>query len=227
MTHGSHHYFEERKRFETRIAAITVAVSVAFLAILLAAEATPFRDALNEPERFGFEGPSNFEQRIELENFMARANQSEGLGLEYVPRAVRGGGGSPHARSRDKSGKPVPQSGPEGPGDEDVTQRARTARRSASVPLVRSDELIFEHLVRPSYPDEAMAKGLEGRFTILALIDTTGRVVDVQVQSGDPEGLLEREAVSAVRECVIRPYRVNGVAQQIVARFPFNFYLRN
>jgi hypothetical protein len=47
------------------------------------------------------------------------------------------------------------------------------------------------------------------------------------VQSEEPDGLLEREAVAAVRECVIRPYRVNGVAQPIVARFPFNFYLRN
>jgi TonB family protein len=227
MTHGSQHYFEERARFEARLAAITFAVAVSFLAVLLLFEATPIRELLNDPERFGFEGPSNFQQRIELENFMARANQSEGLGLEYTPRAVRGGGGSPHGRSRSHEGKPVPQLGPLGPGDENISQRQRSARRMSSVPLVRSDELIFERLVRPSYPDEALAKGIEGRFAVLALIDTTGRVVDVQVQSGDPEGLLEREAAAAVRECVIRPYRVNGVAQQIVARFPFNFYLRN
>jgi TonB family protein len=227
MTHGSQNYFDERSRFEERVAAITFAVAIGFLAALLLFEATPVRELLNDPERFGFEGPSNFEQRIVLENFMARANQSNGLGLEYVPRAVRGGGGAPSGRSRLKEGRPVPLHGPLGPGDEDISQRQRSARRSSSVPLVRSDELIFERLVRPSYPDEALAKGIEGKFAVLALIDTTGRVVDVQVQSDEPDGLLEREAVAAVRECVIRPYRVNGVAQPIVARFPFNFYLRN
>lgn len=227
MTHGSQSYFEERSRFEERVAAITFSVALSFLAILILVEATPVREYVNDPERFGFEGPVNFEQRIELENFMARANQSQGLGLEYVPRAVRGGGGAPSGRSRSHVGRPIPDLGPLGPGDENVSQRQRSARRSSSVPLVMSNELIFERLVRPSYPDEALARGIEGRFAVLALIDTTGRVVDVQVQSGDPEGLLEREAVSAVRECVIRPYRVNGVAQPIVARFPFNFYLRN
>jgi len=52
-------------------------------------------------------------------------------------------------------------------------------------------------------------------------------LVEVQVQGGDPTGLLEREATAAVLQCVIRPYRVDGTAQEIVARFPFNFYLRD
>ena len=95
------------------------------------------------------------------------------------------------------------------------------------MPLVQSQELIFERLVHPSYPEEARRRGIEGRFSILALIDTTGHVVEVQVQSSDPNGLLEREAASAVLRCIIRPYRVSGAAHEIVARFPFNFYLRD
>ena len=137
------------------------------------------------------------------------------------------GGGSGHGRSRSKLGAPERTPGPLGPGDASSTLLAKAMRRSSSVPLVRSEELIFERLVRPNYPEEARSRGIEGRFSVLALIDTTGRVVEVQVQNGDPAGLLEREAADAVRACVIRPYRVNGAAHEIVARFPFNFYLRN
>ena len=61
-------------------------------------------------------------------------------------------------------------------------------KRSSSVPLVMSEDLIFEKLVRPNYPGGGARAGIEGRFSILALIDTTGRVVEVQVQSGDPDG---------------------------------------
>jgi TonB family protein len=226
MTHGSQHYFEERARFEARLATIMCGVSVAFLALLWLLQATPVREAINDPSHFGFEGPEHYERRIELETYVERPGETRGLGLEFTPRAVRGGGGG-RGHQRSRQGAPERAMGPLGPGDEPTTQLARAMKRSSSVPLVQSEELIFEKLVRPNYPDEARSRGIEGRFSILALIDTSGRVVEVQVQSGDPQGLLEREAADAVRECVIRPYRVNGVAREIVARFPFTFYLRN
>ena len=81
--------------------------------------------------------------------------------------------------------------------------------------------------MRPHYPEEARARGIEGKFSILALIDTAGRVVQVQIENGRPDGLLELEAANAVRGCVIRPYRTAGHPREIVARFPFNFYLRD
>jgi TonB family protein len=226
MTHGSQHYFEERARFEARLAAITFTVSVTFLALLWLLQATPVREALNDPSHFGFEGPEHYERRIELESYIERPGETHGLGLEYVPRAVRGGGGG-RGHQRSRQGEPERSIGPLGPGDESSTQLSRAMKRSSSVPLVMSEDLIFEKLVRPNYPEEARARGIEGKFSILALIDTSGRVVEVQVQSDDPQGVLEREASDAVRACVIRPYRVNGVAHEIVARFPFNFYLRN
>jgi len=227
MAHGSQHYFDERASFEARLAAITLAVSIAFFAALVFFESTPLREAVNDPSHFGFEGPEHFERRIELETYRGIPGITRGGGLEFVPRAVRGGGSGARSRHHTDNGRPQDPNGPIGIGDEASSLMARAMKHSSSLPLVQSEELVFMRLVRPSYPDEARARGIEGRFQILALIDTTGRVVDVQVQSGDPEGLLEREAATAVRACVIRPYRVNGVPHEIVARFPFNFYLQN
>jgi TonB family protein len=227
MTHGAQNYFDERAAFEARLAAITLFVSIASLAMLILFAAAPLRRAINDPSTFGFEGPEHYERRIELETYLERPGENRSLGLQYVPRAVRGGGSGGRSRHHTDTGRPQSPTGPLGPGDESASLLARTMKSSSSLPLVQSEELIFERLVKPIYPDEARARGIEGRFAILALIDTTGRVVDVQVQSGDPEGLLERQAADAVRACVIRPYRVNGVAHEIVARFPFNFYLQN
>lgn len=227
MTHGSQNYFDERAEFEARLSAITLAVSILFLTALIVFEVTPLREAINDPSHFGFEGPEHYERRIELETYLERPGENRGLGLQYVPRAVRGGGSGGRTHHHTDTGRPQSPTGPIGPGDDSTSLLARAMRRSSSLPLVQSEELIFERLVKPNYPDEARARGIEGRFAILALIDTSGRVVDVQVQSGDPDGLLERQAADAVRECVIRPYRVNGIPHEIVARFPFNFYLQN
>ncbi|MBI1799624.1 MAG: energy transducer TonB [Candidatus Eisenbacteria bacterium] len=227
MTHGSQQYFAERARFETRLSAITISVALGLLALLLISEHTALRQLMSDPEHFGFEGPERYVRRIELETLgESRGSADVPRGLEYLPRADRGGGrGAGRARMNERA--PRVGEGPSGPGDAPQNLLARAMRRSSNLPIIQSENLIFERLVRPHYPPEAQSRGIEGRFSILALIDTAGRVVEVQVQSGDPEGILEREAVAAVRQCRIRPYRVAGVPREIVARFPFNFYLRD
>jgi TonB family protein len=227
MTHGAEHYFAERARFERRVSVTTILVSLTLLTLLTLAEFGGARRFLDDPEHFGFEGPERYVRRIELEQYGSRSGDLDvPEGLQYVPRASKGGGqGGGHSRIQAR-GTDLGR-GPLGAGGDESDLIARAMRRSSSVPLVQSEELIFEKLVRPRYPEEARARGIEGRFSILALIDTTGRVVQVQLQSGDPAGLLEIEAATAVRSCVIRPYRVAGVPREIVARFPFNFYLRD
>jgi TonB family protein len=227
MIHGSEHYFTERGRFRTRVSTITVVVAFALFAILALAQVGVVRRALNNPEHFGFEGPDRYVRRIELEQLGTRSGDSDApIAQSYVPRASRGHGhGSTADRIRSQGAHTG--EGPLGPGDDPSDLIGRALRQSSNTPLIQSEELIFERLVRPHYPEEARAQGIEGKFAILALIDSTGRVVQVQLQSGDPNGLLETEAAAAVRACVIRPYRVAGHPHEIVARFPFNFYLRD
>ncbi|HTM57713.1 MAG TPA: energy transducer TonB [Candidatus Udaeobacter sp.] len=226
MNHGSSHYFAERARFETRLSRITAAISLIFLVLLLALGHSPARNLIDDPEHFGFEGPERYVQRIELEVLGPRQPGMSNSGLAYVPRLTAGGGSGRERRPLRERGTEVSRA-PIGLGASSANLLAKALRRSSDVPLVQSQELVFERLVRPSYPEEARRRGIEGRFSILALIDTSGRVVEVQVQSGDPNGLLEREAAAAVLRCVIRPYRVSGLRHEIVARFPFNFYLRD
>jgi TonB family protein len=227
MTYGSEQYFAERSRFEARLSALTAGIAALMLALLLAITHSPVRRVINDPERFGFEGPENYVRRIELETYgNARGESNVQHGLQYVPR-VRRGGGTGRERVPLRQSAPLFSHGPLGPGEAPNDLLARAMRRTSSVPLVRSEELVFVRLVRPPYPDEAKRRGIEGRFSVLALIDTSGRVVEVEVQSVDPQGLLEREAAAAVMQCVIRPYRVDGVPREIVARFPFNFYFRD
>jgi TonB family protein len=227
MTHGSQQYFAERARFERRLSAITCVVAATFLALLWIARATPLVDALNDPNHFGFEGPERYADRIEFEIYSVRRNTSTlPYGVNFTANAVRGGGsGHEPKRVHDRSAELA--RGIAGPGDAPNDLLARALRRSSDTPVVQSEQLVFMRLVRPGYPEEAQKHNIEGRFSVLALIDTSGHVVEVQVQSGDPSGVLEREAAGAVLRCVIRPYLVAGVPREIVARFPFNFYLRD
>jgi TonB family protein len=227
MTHGSQEYFEERRRFRTRVSAVTVGVAGFSLVAFWLLVTTPANHLINHPEHFGFEGPERYVRRIELETYgVTHGNADIQRGLEFVPRVRHGGGsGDEHVRVRERA--PRIGIGPAGPGEAPEDLLARALRRSSDVPVVQSENLVFERLVRPNYPDDARLHGIEGRFSVVALIDTSGRVVEVEVQGGDAEGILEREALAAVRQCLIRPYRVAGTPREIVARFPFNFYLRD
>ena len=227
MNHGSQQYFLERSRFARRVSATTVVVATLALSILLITERTALRHELNVPEHFGFEGREQYSHRLELEAYGPQRDSPDApYGVNYAPHSNRGGGTGRRAEHLRKVAAQLAP-GALGPGTEPEDLLARALRRSSNVPLLQSEQLVFVRLVRPEYPEEARRRNIEGRFAVLALIDTAGRVVEVQVQGGDPTGLLEREATAAVLQCVIRPYRVDGTAQEIVARFPFNFYLRD
>ncbi len=50
---------------------------------------------------------------------------------------------------------------------------------------------MIEKLVHPAYPEHAYDHNIEGRVLVMALVDTTGKVVDVQVAAADPAMLHE------------------------------------
>jgi TonB family protein len=66
----------------------------------------------------------------------------------------------------------------------------------------------LERSVKPVYPPEALALGLEGSVVLYAVIDEDGRVRELKAISGDP--VLSRAAIDAVSQWRYRPYVLNG-----------------
>jgi len=60
----------------------------------------------------------------------------------------------------------------------------------------------------------------------MALIDTSGQVADITVVAGSGYDEFETSAVSAVRQARFRPYRAEGVTQEVYAliRYRFRIY---
>src|SRR5207247_10432383 len=143
--------------------------------------------------RWGYEGAEQYVRRIELKAEAGVTSRNLGLQAQYVPAARRGGR---HNRTHDTHPNAPPEfrSPRDIEGDSAVDRLARARAQMLNVPLVRSEDLIIERLVRPEYPEEARDKGVEGKVAVLALVDTTGAIKQVQVIGASEGGLLERAA---------------------------------
>lgn len=226
MIHGSQEYFLERARFERRISILTLALSLTLFTALLLFSVSPLARRLNETdvlEHFGFEGPERYVRRIELQADGGGATRQH-LRAIAIPETRRGGR-SGRADSRSRHAPPAPPRGLPGPGDAAADLMARALRRAGETPVFQSEELVIEQLVRPVYPEEARDHGIEGRVALMALVDTMGRVVNVDLVSGEEGGALERASAEAVWRCRFRPYRVRGAAREVYAVFRFAFRL--
>ena len=81
-------------------------------------------------------------------------------------------------------------------------------------------------MIPPEYPEQLHAQGIEGRVALMALIDTTGRVAEITVVSESGYGAFEESAMDAVRHARFRPYRSDGLTQEVYAliRYRFRIY---
>jgi TonB family protein len=197
----------------------------------LEASRLPFiRSALEElpPHmRFGIEGPNRV---VPVVNLDVPAGNDAPLRHVGAVRAIgssqggRGGGQPAPARRRERrpetAGLPL-----QGIGDDTQDLIARALASKGKVPIFQSEELVIEHLVRPEYPEDARSRGIEGRVSVLALVDTGGRVVEaaVMTKSGQPE--LDQAAEVAVMQCRFRPYQESGEIREVYAVFRFAFRL--
>ena len=228
MAHGTQSYFAERARNARRLSLIAAVSGLALLASLGLSRLPPFRgmvDAVNNPVRFGFEGPEQYVRRITLTQPPGEAQTLRNLGAVLERSAHRGGAPAPVA-SASQPAEPERRSRVLGPGDAPEDLLARAFSRRADVPVMQSQDLIIEKLVRPAYPEHAYQHDIEGRVAVMALVDTTGHVAEVQVLASD--ALARREfgpaASDAVWRCVFRPYRPGGkAAREVYAMFRFNF----
>lgn len=224
MRHGIDAYFREIERFRRRLSLIGLAVSAGFLLLLALLRQPAIVEALGDPKRFGFEGPDQYVERILLE-IRGPEEQIGAMVVNLVPASRREGGGA--ERPSAEGTQPAPEGRRRGPGsgEDELTLEARLRALALEGPVVQSEDLVVENLVRPVYPEEAREKGIEGLVELVALVDTTGSVVQVEIIGGSRQPLLEHAASRAVLQCRYRPYRVRENLERVWAYFRITFKL--
>ena len=74
MTHGTQSYFAERARNGRRLSLIAGTLGFVLLAVLRGGARVPaVQQMVNDPKRFGFEGPDQFVRRITLQSLPGQA----------------------------------------------------------------------------------------------------------------------------------------------------------
>ncbi len=86
---------------------------------------------------------------------------------------------------------------------------AKSGRKVMTLKGGSAPELIKR--VAPSYPPEALKKGIVGDVVVEAVSDTEGRVRSLQVTKS-PDKLLSTAAIAAVKKWKYKPYIVDGEA---------------
>jgi protein TonB len=78
--------------------------------------------------------------------------------------------------------------------------------------------------IEPRYPYAAILARIEGNVVLTAVINSEGRVEQLQAQSGHP--LLIAAALDAVRQWRYRPYLLNGKPTEVEAQLTVAFHLQ-
>jgi protein TonB len=77
----------------------------------------------------------------------------------------------------------------------------------------------------PKYPDDARVRGWEDRVIVRYVIGKDGRVREVTVLSRPERELFEKITVKAIRGWRFRPYKKDGVAQEVIHELTIFFKL--
>jgi len=224
MHHGIDAYFAAIAGERRRIGWIGLAVSAGCLCIQLVLTLPVAVDTMNDPKRFGFEGPDEYVHRILLETIGPQSQPGNYLENVAAVELHAGGGRKLPVRSNGGLVADVHRAGVgSGPDEVDLTSRARALALAG--PVIRSEDLVVERLVRPDYPEDARNANIEGVVELFALVDTTGDVTEVHIAGGTHDPSLERAATSAVLQCRYRPYRLHDYLQRVWAYFRIRFTL--
>jgi TonB family protein len=98
-------------------------------------------------------------------------------------------------------------------------------RNSSSISFLPPEKVasLVIHRVEPEYPQVARNAGVQGRVLMSVVVNETGVVREVTVESGDPQ--LAPSAVEAVRQWRFRPYPSAETSEQFRARISMQFKL--
>ncbi|MGH8230386.1 MAG: TonB family protein, partial [Steroidobacteraceae bacterium] len=99
----------------------------------------------------------------------------------------------------------------------------QSAQDAAAPAYVPESQLKREHFVTPTFPDDALARGLSGSVELEFTVTPSGHVADIQVIAADPPGVFEQAAIRALSQCRYQPVELGGkpVAQR--ARLKLRF----
>src|SRR5499426_3463307 len=200
MNHGVQSFFIERSRAGRRVAMIAMSLACGGLVPLLSLMAPSIQHEALElltVTHFGYEGQEQYMRRITLQAVRGTHLVTGDMG-SIDTRQSRTGGAVKAKPMKDL--RAVPQVRPNllGPGMSEADLLARSVSRLADIPVVQSEDLIIEHASAPISPENEIEKGIEGRVMVQALIDTAGRVVDVQLLASTGVEPFERSAAEAV-----------------------------
>lgn len=99
-------------------------------------------------------------------------------------------------------------------------------RRSEGLQAYRQKDVdrraVITEMPQPTYTDEARANGTKGKVRLRAVLCPAGRVLDIRVRKGLPDGLTE-QALKAARRIRFRPAEKDGrpVAQFVTIDYNF------
>lgn len=79
----------------------------------------------------------------------------------------------------------------------------------------------------PVYPRSSVTRGEEGEVLLRLSIDASGKVIDVQLESGCGHPRLHRAAIRAARDWSFEPARRGGEAVASERTFPIEFRIRS
>ncbi len=226
MEHGIDFYFHERARSRRQVSLTTLGLGAVLLAIQLLFLIPVVRERLSPPiqrvVRFGYLGPPHYVEHIELAASGGTQDPLRDVGHVNALPERRGGAGLTPARSGPRPGPGRSSTFP-GTGESDLDIFAQARRSHANVPLVQSDQLAIQYMEEPVYPEELREKGIEGRVSLMALVDTTGRVAEVSVLLSSGELAFEQSATDAVRRARFYPYKVGGTPTEVYVIIPYHF----
>ena len=82
---------------------------------------------------------------------------------------------------------------------------------------------LLRHKVDPEYPSGARAQHVQGDVVLTVIIDKSGNISELKVESGDP--VLTSASVKAVKQWKYRPYLLNGEPVEVETRITIKFHM--
>jgi TonB family protein len=216
---------EHDREYRKRLMLISVVVVLVHFLLLVALEQV---NVMKLIITFGYQGPPNFEPEITISNPREPASRvsSRERHMMIVENVFIVGEDKPERMtgkepSRKRAEKPLEQMiALESPGESNF----RTYASHAATPY-REDYVILK-MVKPEYPTDALMNLQEGYVLVEAYIAVDGTVNEAYVRSVSGPASFENSSITAVKQFLFRPVRVDGKPISFWVSFLVRFQLR-